>query len=428
MERKYQIFISSTYVDLIKEREVVTKQILEDHHFPIGMEMFAPNDKKQWETIKATIDSSDIYLLLVGFRYGSIDPDDKISYTEKEFNYALSKGMPVIAFVKNDDIEIEHKRLKELPENERFDLVAGKDKLQTFYSTYYDVDQTNIRKFRSRAKTDRITGFFNEQKPIDVKSAISNKIKELPSGGWIKQKYFLRSEFFIGLILLLLLVFGFFVYRENSTIRNRLKATEEQLFAFSKDSTLEFARVLPDYESIMKETNIGETFSTTKSDFYFMSNAGKVFHEYTETIDSCIRHGVVFKILLIDTASVQPGKLNHHLVFDPDSKLYKTKLEKMRADFKSTIDFMTKIDSIPKQIKNAGHIEIRLYSGPAPYQMWIKDPKNSNGLVHFNTVAYTGFKPHFRVTPTSSPKLFKLFVDDFEKKWNDTLFIRCVLN
>jgi hypothetical protein len=38
--KKYQIFMSSTYEDLKKERDQVSKSILEMGHIPIGMEMF----------------------------------------------------------------------------------------------------------------------------------------------------------------------------------------------------------------------------------------------------------------------------------------------------------------------------------------------------------------------------------------------------
>lgn len=40
MQKRYQIFINSTYKDLIEERQKVTQAILKLYHFPIGMEMF----------------------------------------------------------------------------------------------------------------------------------------------------------------------------------------------------------------------------------------------------------------------------------------------------------------------------------------------------------------------------------------------------
>ena len=108
MDKKYQVFISSTYKDLIEEREKVRDVILSMYHFPIGMEMFNAADEEQWEIIQETIDSSDYYVLILGKRYGSIIPEGKpdagMSYTEKEYRYAVSQGIPVLTFIKSDSV------------------------------------------------------------------------------------------------------------------------------------------------------------------------------------------------------------------------------------------------------------------------------------------------------------------------------------
>lgn len=49
MEKKFQIFISSTYEDLKEERAKLVATILKDYHFPIGMEMFSADNVEQWE-------------------------------------------------------------------------------------------------------------------------------------------------------------------------------------------------------------------------------------------------------------------------------------------------------------------------------------------------------------------------------------------
>ncbi len=106
MDKKYQIFISSTYKDLVEEREKARDVILSMYHFPIGMEMFNAADEDQWEIIQETIDTSDYYILIIGKRYGSIIPDGKpdagMSYTEKEYRYAVSRGIPILTFIKSD--------------------------------------------------------------------------------------------------------------------------------------------------------------------------------------------------------------------------------------------------------------------------------------------------------------------------------------
>jgi hypothetical protein len=98
MHSKYQIFVSSTYNDLKEQRDLVIKAILEMGHIPVGMEMFSAADEEQWSIIRRQIDQSDYYVVIVAHRYGSV-ADSGISYTEKEYDYAVSLGLPVLGFV-----------------------------------------------------------------------------------------------------------------------------------------------------------------------------------------------------------------------------------------------------------------------------------------------------------------------------------------
>ena len=86
---KYQVFISSTYTDLFEEREQVIKATLELEHIPVGMEMFSAADERQWKIITRQIDQSDYYAVIVAHRYDSVQKG--ISFTEKEYDYALAK-------------------------------------------------------------------------------------------------------------------------------------------------------------------------------------------------------------------------------------------------------------------------------------------------------------------------------------------------
>ena len=125
MNKKYQIFISSTYEDLKEERSKVVATILKSNHFPIGMEMFSADNVEQWEQIKRTIDSSDYYILIIKKRYGSLTKEG-ISYTEKEFNYATRQKIPVLAFIVSDEASISNKDIEDDPKK--------MDKLRTFVS------------------------------------------------------------------------------------------------------------------------------------------------------------------------------------------------------------------------------------------------------------------------------------------------------
>ncbi len=101
MKTKYQIFVSSTYEDLKQERDLVIKAILEMGHIPVGMEMFSAGDEEQWKLIAKQIEDCDYYIVIVAFRYGS--EDGNISYTEKEYDYAINIGVPTLGFLINDD-------------------------------------------------------------------------------------------------------------------------------------------------------------------------------------------------------------------------------------------------------------------------------------------------------------------------------------
>src|SRR5215216_6268465 len=98
MASKYQIFVSSTFEDLIEERDAVIKAILEMGHIPVGMEMFSAADEEQWKIIARQIDTTDYYIVIVAHRYGSVT-DEGVSYTEKEYDYAVKQRVPVLGFV-----------------------------------------------------------------------------------------------------------------------------------------------------------------------------------------------------------------------------------------------------------------------------------------------------------------------------------------
>jgi len=102
---KYQVFISSTYTDLIDERDSIIKAILEMYHIPIGMEMFSAEDEDQWEIIRRTIEVSDYYILILGLRYGS-KTTEMISFTQKEYEYALEKNIPILAFIMDENVSL----------------------------------------------------------------------------------------------------------------------------------------------------------------------------------------------------------------------------------------------------------------------------------------------------------------------------------
>jgi hypothetical protein len=100
--KREQVFVSSTFKDLIEEREAVIKTLLSANCIPAGMEMFPASDDQKFELIKRVIDLCDYYVVIIGGRYGSVDPEKEISYTEMEFDYAVQAKKPVMAFLHGD--------------------------------------------------------------------------------------------------------------------------------------------------------------------------------------------------------------------------------------------------------------------------------------------------------------------------------------
>lgn len=159
---KYQVFLSSTYSDLESEREGIIKAILEMYHIPIGMEMFSAEDEDQWEIIRRTIEVSDYYILVLGLRYGSTTSDD-ISFTQKEYEYALERKIPILAFVMKDHVP--------LPMDKR------------------DDDLGKVRKFRELVLNNSKMAQFWETKDQLIKNvsvSLMKQIMQKPAIGWIR--------------------------------------------------------------------------------------------------------------------------------------------------------------------------------------------------------------------------------------------------
>ena len=66
MDKRYQVFVSSTYSDLKDERSKVIQTLTEQDCIPAGMELFPAADMEQFEFIKRIIDDCDYYILIVG--------------------------------------------------------------------------------------------------------------------------------------------------------------------------------------------------------------------------------------------------------------------------------------------------------------------------------------------------------------------------
>jgi hypothetical protein len=171
-EIKYQIFVSSTYKDLIEAREKIIETILKLYHFPVGMEMFSADDDEQWEVIKDTIDISDYYVLIIGHRYGSITGKG-LSYTEKEYDYAKSQNIPILAFIRNRNVATKPQERDEGP---------GSIK--------------KLNKFIEKATKSKMCEFWKNEDDLSTKIAIAlpKIFRKNPRIGWVRANKAISPE------------------------------------------------------------------------------------------------------------------------------------------------------------------------------------------------------------------------------------------
>lgn len=164
-DKIYQIFVSSTFEDLKNERQAIMSAIVSTGNVPIGMEYFPAGDTSQFEYIKQLIDKADYYLLVIAGKYGSINKDTGISYTEMEYNYALEKKIPIAVIQYKDILNLSGSKLE---------LSGKKKKL--------------LEKFRETTSSNRVVAFWEttDELKMEVKDAIRNLIKNSPRPGWIK--------------------------------------------------------------------------------------------------------------------------------------------------------------------------------------------------------------------------------------------------
>jgi len=163
MEKRYQIFISSTFSDLKEERKAVIESLLNAKHIPAGMEMFSASNDEQFKYIKKIIDNCDYYVLFIAARYGTINSNTGISYTEQEYDYAVSKNIPVLVFLHDDPYN--------LPVDKRDDNQKSK-----------------LEAFRNKVSQNRMCRMWNTVNNLvsSVIISLNEEISENPQPGWIR--------------------------------------------------------------------------------------------------------------------------------------------------------------------------------------------------------------------------------------------------
>ena len=231
--RKFSIFISSTYDDLKAERQALVGVALENNFIPVGMEQFHAALTSQWNVITKMIDECDFYLLVIGGRYGSIDKETDMSYTEKEYNYAKTIGLPVLVLIKQPSV---------ITESERD---TGNDKY---------IKMERLDAFRERVKNDNNTvDFFTDINSLKYVASptFRNAIDYVDDNvGWVRYRDIVD------------------VINEEAEGRNKVNAEygehQQKLLEDMKEMLSQFGSRLTDIEN--NQLNWGEIPTVTNED------------------------------------------------------------------------------------------------------------------------------------------------------------------
>lgn len=181
MEKIIRVFVSSTYLDLKLEREAVAEAIdsivVPGIKFESkGMENFFASNNSPLEYAKDVIDQCDYYVLLIGARYGTIPEGSELSYTEQEYDYAMAKEIPILAFIHSKPSKFQKKFLDK--ENKPLlDKFITKVKGNKKTLKYWD-DNTKIASYVVGSLTHEISTKKPSSPPGELKSAPTPKPSE----------------------------------------------------------------------------------------------------------------------------------------------------------------------------------------------------------------------------------------------------------
>jgi hypothetical protein len=271
-KRKLQIFVSSTYEDLIDHRLAAMEAILAAGHIPAAMEQFSPGDETAWEKIQSWIDESDGFILILGGRYGSIEPLSGKSYVQLEYEYAVEKKKPFFALVVGK--EHHEQRVKEI--GFKADEREHPDKYVAFKKTV----------------TERLTRFWNDKK--DIQAAIFQKLPEWAQRsdlvGWIRANDVPGAEVTNELARL---------SQENRELRSQLSSQKGEFNGLTFDELINILRndrVLEEERGLVTATTtyvgLAPRFPRDVEEVYFKNYYEEIRHQ-----------GDVFEILSLPLAT-----------------------------------------------------------------------------------------------------------------------------
>src|SRR5215472_9302169 len=118
-----KVYVSSTVADLKRERQAVIDWLVDAQHQPVHS--YRPSSDTVRESCLEDVGACDLYVLILGHRYGFQPPDDnpeRLSITHLEFRRAGECGIPRVALLRTSIPDV---RVSDLEDPARAPLVLG---------------------------------------------------------------------------------------------------------------------------------------------------------------------------------------------------------------------------------------------------------------------------------------------------------------
>lgn len=285
MDKRYQVFISSTFLDLREERQAVSQALLRSDCFPAQMENWPAMDAEQMEAIKQIIDESDYFVVISAGKYGSVNPETGLSYTEMEYDYAMEIGKPIIRLLHRDPFNVLR--------GDQIESKAGvKKKLATFHA---------------KLKTCSVCSFWENADQLEKETvfALVDIKKRKPEIGWVRADKIAASESIRQLMEL---------REENRLLNQRISNSEPRNFK-AMLSGLEGDLSIEYYSNDKPNTDMSDIFDSSFEGFDAVKIKGQVFRKtgmFTPATVSEVLHRVCLGLLLSeDIASALSIGLNN---------------------------------------------------------------------------------------------------------------------
>lgn len=112
MATTFTVFVCSTFSDLSQEREAVLDAIRRLKLQHDSMEFFGARAEQPIETCLQEVRASDVLVVIVGHRYGSVVPELRISYSEAEYTEGFRLKKPCLVYMRDDNIPILPKHIE----------------------------------------------------------------------------------------------------------------------------------------------------------------------------------------------------------------------------------------------------------------------------------------------------------------------------